>query len=266
MERIERYSSIRELFEQEVMPLGMLTGSTDPAIIEILGHSGFDFVAIDCEHGPIGREIANNLFRAAEANGLLGLARVADNNPLLISEMLDCGARGIVVPHINNAEDVQNAIIATKYSPYGPRGWCPNCRNAKYSISYWTKYSSIINENTCIIPLIESQKAIDNIDEIFLIPEIDVVFFGPGDLSHELGLVGQGLKSSQIVKAMERVIFAGKKANKKVIGFPFPIMDIESARLCLDKGFDAICFGMDFLLFYDTCRNISKSLKSINKQ
>jgi len=260
MEKIERYSSIQELYENEKIPLGMLTGTTDPVIIEILGYCGFDFVVIDNEHGGIESDLASHLFRAADASGLLPLVRVVSNDPILISKMLDAGARGIVVPHIETREEAQNALNAIRFPPEGPRGWCPSARIGKYSLGYWKKYSEIVNKTISIIPIIESARGVENIDEIVAVPEIEVVNFGPGDLSHELGVAGQGFESIEVQQAMNKVLSACKKANKKVMGFPFPKMTVEGAQYCLDKGFNGIIFGMDLLLFTELCSDIARSL------
>ncbi len=260
MEIVERYSSVREMLAGEPTPLGMLTASTDPAIIEILGNSGFDFVILDNEHSPIEPDLAAHLIRAAEASGLLAMVRVVANDPVLIMKFVDAGARGIVVPHVDTAEDVIRAVRALKFAPDGPRGWCPSCRAAKFSVDYWVRQSAAASATTSIIPLIESRAAVANIDEILAVPEVEIALFGPGDLSHEIGAAGQGMNSPELRKLLEKVLSSAKKAGKKVMGFPFPEMTPDSARACVDMGFDAICYGMDLLLFTELCLDVAGSL------
>ncbi len=259
MERIERYSTLGEVFEKQRVPLGMMTGSTDPAIIEIVGNSGFDFVILDNEHSPIEPELAGHLIRAAETSCVLPLVRVIQNDPYLISKMVDAGARGVVVPHINTADDVRKAVAALRFAPDGPRGWCPSAHTAKYSVAYWSRHSEGVSAGTSIIPLIESREAVKNIDEILAVPGVEIVLFGPGDLSHEMGVHLEGLRSAELQQAVEKVISAAKKANTKVIGFPFPEMTKVSAQSSLDMGFNAICYGLDLLLFTDLCLDIAGS-------
>lgn len=245
------YGSVREMFEKQPVPLGMLCGCIDPAIPEILGYCGFDFILFDNEHAPIEPANVAGLIRAAEISGLLPLVRTVENDRALISKMVDAGARGIVLTHVGSAAEVREAVDALRFAPVGSRGWCSSNRAAKFSVPYWSRYSAERTESIAIIPLIESMEGIDNIDEIFAVPEVECAFFGPGDLSHELGVHGEGIRSGLVQDAARKLIAAGKRANKKVIGYPFPEKTVEMARACLDMGFDAICYGSDLPHFAD---------------
>ena len=214
------------------------TGSTrnddridDPAIIEIVGNSGFDFVILDNEHSPIEPELAGHLIRAAETSCVLPLVRVIQNDPYLISKMVDAGARGVVVPHINTADDVRKAVAALRFAPDGPRGWCPSAHTAKYSVAYWSRHSEGVSAGTSIIPLIESREAVKNIDEILAVPGVEIVLFGPGDLSHEMGVHLEGLRSAELQQAVGKG-YLGRQESEH-----------ESDRLSLsrnDQGLGAI--------------------------
>lgn len=119
MESIERPSNFTELFQARKPPLGMMVGSTDPAVVEILGHSGFDFVVFDNERSPLDPRLVGHLVRAAEVSGFLPLARLVENDAALISGMLDAGVRGIILTHVESAADLQKAFRATRFAPQG---------------------------------------------------------------------------------------------------------------------------------------------------
>ena len=102
--------------------LGPFSKTSDPAIIETLGFSGFDFVILDLEHGPNSVETAQNLVRAAERSRILPIVRTEPHNNEQISRVLDVGAAGVQVPHITSAGDAREALSAAKFAPAGNRG------------------------------------------------------------------------------------------------------------------------------------------------
>ena len=89
---------------------GIFSKTSDPAFIEIMGRGGFDFVIIDLEHGPNSVETVQNLLRAAEVSGIFPVIRVKEDNASIIGEVLDIGACGIQVPHVNNAESAKEVV------------------------------------------------------------------------------------------------------------------------------------------------------------
>lgn len=250
-------AQFKDLFANGATPLGMMMGSTDPSFIEITGYSGFDFVVLDNEHSPIDPSLMGNLVRAAEVSGQVPLIRLVENDAALISRALDAGAKGIVITHAESAADMEKALTATRFAPYGSRGWCPSTHTGRYSIGYWSRNSDQVTADVEIIPLIESRKGVENIDEILSVPGIRSAFFGPGDLSHELGSPWKknaaGEPEGEIVDLMKIVIDACKRHDVKLIGFPFPEITYESAQRQVRDGFSAICFGMDYLIFSNFC-------------
>ncbi|HAJ33282.1 MAG TPA: hypothetical protein DCK79_07890 [Candidatus Atribacteria bacterium] len=106
---------------------------TDPAVVEIMGFAGFDFVIIDQEHGPISVQSAQDMIRAAESVGITPIVRVIKNEETSILRALDIGAQGIEIPQINNKQNAMKALKSVKYSPQGERGVCRYVRAADYS-------------------------------------------------------------------------------------------------------------------------------------
>ena len=155
------------------LPIGMLTASIDPAPVEIVGHAGFDFAVFDNEHCPITPELAIDMVHAAEAAGVLPLDRVVANDPVLISKILDSGVRGVVVPHIETADQVRQSLWAMQYPPHGPSGWDPATHASRYSYDNHARMSEALTE-----PIIGSPDGFDNVDDVLTVPEVDTVFFG----------------------------------------------------------------------------------------
>src|SRR5690554_335007 len=113
------------------LSIGPFSKCSDPAMIEIIGLAGFDFVIIDLEHGPNSFETAQNLVRAAVMHHITPIIRVNMNNESMISKALDIGAQGVQVPQINNEQSARNVINAARFSPSGNRGICRYVRAAE---------------------------------------------------------------------------------------------------------------------------------------
>jgi 4-hydroxy-2-oxoheptanedioate aldolase len=170
--------------------LGTFVQIPSPAIVELAGYAGFDFVIIDFEHGPLGIETATNMVRAADASNTSPVIRVAKNDPFLIGQALDIGAEGVMVPQITDYDAAVQAVRSTRYGPEGIRGTCPCVRSAKYAgtdASYFRR----ANEEVVTILLLEGKEAVDNISKLVTIPNIDVLMMGAWDLSSSLGIPGQ---------------------------------------------------------------------------
>jgi 4-hydroxy-2-oxoheptanedioate aldolase len=152
-------------------PLGVFISATDPATTELAGWAGYDFVLIDGEHSPLDRLAVLSHIRAAEAVGLVPIVRGLEKSGSFIQSMLDLGAAGVVLPKLETAEEARAAVAATRYAPHGTRGMCPANHDGQYNIA-----------------IIETRKAVENIDEIVAVEGMDLIHFGPGDLSADMGL------------------------------------------------------------------------------
>lgn len=229
---------------------------TDPAIVEICAHAGFDFCIIDMEHGPIGYEQAQNLIRAAEIHDLFPVIRVTENSETHILKALDIGAKGIQVPHINNKTDAERAVKATKFNPDGNRGMCRYVRSAKYSSRKKEDYFSKANRETSIIIQIEGLEGVSNLGEILTVDHVDVIFIGPYDLSQSLGVPGD-IHNQKVVKQMEKVV---KEATKQGVEVGTFVESPRDAKLWVDVGVKYISYSVDVGIFYDACQNIVQNL------
>ena len=235
--------------------LGTFVQIPSPAIVELAGYSGFDFVIVDFEHGPLGIETATNMVRAANACNTSPVIRVAKNDPFLIGQALDIGAEGIMVPQITNYDAAIEAIRSTRYGSEGNRGACPCVRSAKYAgtdASYFEK----ANEDVVTILLLEGKEAIDNISKLVTIANIDVLMMGVWDLSSSLGIPGQ-VDSPLVLEKIEIIM---KEAKARGINLGTLWLDSADAKKWAGRG-------IKFLPTVDTTMIIEhwrKTVENIN--
>jgi 4-hydroxy-2-oxoheptanedioate aldolase len=163
-----------------------------PAVVEMLGYTGFDWVLIDNEHGSITVDTAEDMIRAAELTGIAPIVRPVANRPDVIAPFLDRGAWGVQVPHVNTRAEAEAAVAACKYFPEGSRGIFSGGRPAEYGMSGTTQsYVTQANAETLVCLMLEEVEAIENIPEIVKVRGVDVLFIGSGDLSASMGFAGQ---------------------------------------------------------------------------
>lgn len=160
-----------------------------PAVAEIMVHAGFDWVAIDEEHGVINLETGMNIFNAMRDTDTLPMVRVQENDNLVIRRWLDAGAQGIIVPMVNTPQQAEAAVQSAKYPPQGKRGF-GFCRANYYGAEFDADVQET-NDDILLIAQIEHIEAIRNIDAILEVEGIDGAFVGPYDLSGSMGLTGQ---------------------------------------------------------------------------
>lgn len=193
--------------------VGILMGFSSPTFVEFCALAGFDFVMFDCEHGPMSVETVEHLVRAAEAAGITPLARVPINEESTILRFLDTGLMGIMVPHVETAADAEAAVRAMKYPPVGHRG-LGTVRSSDYGLrAPAADYVQAANEETLVITLVESQKGLENVEQIAAVPGVDVVHIGPSDLSMSMGYYGKP-DHPDVQAAIDRIVAATTAAGK----------------------------------------------------
>ena len=231
----------------------MKTG--DAAFVEIAGYSGFDFVILDMEHGPVSFENLQNLIRGALVSGTLPVVRTSDSGDISISRALDLGAFGVQIPQIQTADEVRACIRAAKYFPLGQRGVCRFVRSAGYSSVPRDEYFTRANDTMVILQL-EGKKALDNLDEILDVEGFDVIFIGPYDLSQSLGYPGQ-VSHPKVIKKMELIV--GNARQRGIVVGTFTDT-LTSAEMWKNAGVQYISYSVDVGIFMESCENLVKNL------
>jgi len=182
--------------------LGMFIGPPAPALVEMSGHAGCDFVIIDNEHGPSGIESTEHMLRAARGAGVIPIIRTYEAD---ILRVLDIGASAIQVPQVHTAEQARRIVAAAKYPPVGTRGAAFSTRAAGFGFFGGERHIADSNAGTAVIVMTETREALGNLDAILAVPGVDAVFFGPNDLSFSLGHPGQ-MGHPDVVAAIEHGI------------------------------------------------------------
>ena len=251
-------NNLKEVLKEGKNVFGPFMKFTDPAAVEIMGFAGFDFVIIDAEHGPISMQNAQNMIRAAEIANITPVIRVANNDEALILRALDIGAQGIEIPQINSKLQAIKAVRSVKYAPQGERGVCRYVRAANYSSINKFKYFKSANKETMIIAHIEGVEGINNLDGILSVPDIDVIFVGPYDLSQSLGIPGE-VNNPLVTEKMKEVVLKCRE-NKVAIGTFAD--DVETAKSWVSLGVQYMAFSVDVGILYEASKQIIKKFKN----
>ena len=199
----------------------------------MLSDAGFDFLLFDTQHSPVETKQLYPSIQAMRGKDTAPIVRVSANRAELICFALDAGARGIIVPMVNTKEEAEAMVRACKYSPLGDRSNA-GMRGEWGEVKDYRDYLDTVNNDLVIIPMIETQQAIDNIDEILNVTGLDVLLVGPSDLSIELN-VPLDYPSDTYQKGLD-IIAAACKKHGVVPGMYFipPGMD---PNFYVDKGF-----------------------------
>jgi 4-hydroxy-2-oxoheptanedioate aldolase len=192
--------------------LGVFVRYPDASFVEVVGYQGWDFCVFDAEHGTIEPRDCENMVRAAELRGMTPLVRVTTNFAPVILRYLDSGAQGLHVPWINTAAEAERAVGSVKYYPMGIRGLA-GVRAAEYGQrGTFGEYVEKANAETLVSIHIETIEAVNNLPEIVKVPGIDIIFIGPTDLSHSLGVPGQ-VQHPSVVEAIDRIVQVTKNSD-----------------------------------------------------
>ena len=199
-----------------------------PQIVEMVGHLGFDWVLIDLEHGTIDLETAELMIMAAEVSGLTPVARPRSNRKSDISSIMDRGAAGVQVPHVNTADDARRAVQAVKFGGGADRGLAQGTRPDNYGLSgSMDQFVAFSNEQTLVCVQLEQEAAIANVDEILAVDGVDVFFIGPSDLSQSMGYPGN--PGAEPVKIAIEETLAKISAAGRTPGLPASADSVEAA-------------------------------------
>ena len=224
--------------------VGTFVKTPSPIVVEVLGMTGLDCVCLDAEHAPFDRIAIDGCAMAARAAAMPMLVRVATATPEHILNALDCGATGVVAPHVRSAAEAEAFVKACRYG-HGGRGYAGSSRAADYTTRSMAQHLEVSAAQTVAIAQIEDPEAIDTIDTIAAVEGIDALFVGRVDLTVAYGAKSQD--DPQVIAAVERVCDAGRRHKRPVGMFLARIGDVP---LWAEKGASLFLLGSDhgFLL------------------
>jgi 2-keto-3-deoxy-L-rhamnonate aldolase RhmA len=201
---------------------------------EIFGDLGYDFVVIDEEHAPFDRRAIDDALVAARAAGIAGLVRVASGTPSNLLSVLDCGAVGVLVPHVATVERAREVAAACRYRG-GRRGFSNSPRAGRYGGLTLTQHIEHGDAITTVIAQIEDPSALSDVEAIARVDGIDALFVGRGDLAAAMG--ESSAEAPAVRAAAERIAAAARAANKPVLFFVGNLADASAMRAIGGSGF-----------------------------
>lgn len=230
----------------------------EPALVEMIGYAGLDFVLIDTEHAPNTMEQVGSMIRAADVAKTTSVVRVTTNSPELILRALDVGAGGVLVPQVNTAAEAAAAVRAARYAPQGERGLAGIVRAARYGFAPFADYVEWANRETFLLTQVEHVDAVKNLDSILAVDGLDGVFVGPADLSQSMGCMGK-FDDPEFRRTIHTVIEKTRRTDKWAGIFCFDARDAEYWRAA---GAQFITIGADSMLFASALRQLKKDLEN----
>ena len=187
--------------------VGTFLSLGSPALAELAAECGFDWVLLDLEHGCEGEWALPNQLRALRGSGTLGIVRVGAAGADLISRVLDWGADGIMVPHVNSVNEARQVVENLRYPPRGRRGVSRTVRAMGYGLRPMVEGA----KEPVFLAQIETLEAVENAEAIAAVDGVSALFVGPADLTHDLRSRGMEDRFDQ---ALDQVVLAAQAQGK----------------------------------------------------
>ncbi len=232
-----------------------------PNIAMIAASCGFDAIYIDLEHNPTALETAAAICVAALGMGITPIARVTSHDPHDATRILDCGAQGVMVPHIQNAAEARAVVQACRFAPHGHRSAAGTTPALGYAPLPQPEINRRLNENTLLMAMLETPEAIENVREIAAVDGIDTLHIGSTDLSTEMGIPGD-YKHPRMRAAFEAVAQAAR-ANGKSMGVGGVREDLEFQSWLLQLGVRYLTGGSDVGYILSAGRRDVRQLRDV---
>ena len=249
--------NLKEKLTNNKLTIGSWITIGNPSIVEIMATAGFEWLTIDMEHSVITLDIAQTLISTIQGKNMKALVRVGENNDLLIKQVMDAGADGIIVPMVCSKSDAEKAVSAVQYPMKGKRG-VGLARAQNYGIGF-NEYGDWLKNESVIIAQIEHKSAVDNLRDIVNVDGIDGIIIGPYDLSGSLGMPGdfenQNFKDS--IYQIETYCIK----NNIPLGIHVINPDHDECLKRITEGYTFIAFSLDFYFLGDKSRNEMKLIK-----
>jgi 4-hydroxy-2-oxoheptanedioate aldolase len=223
---------------------------------ETMAHQGWDSLTIDLQHGIVDYLSTVSMLQAISTTDVTPLVRVAWLDPGIIMKVLDAGAYGVICPMINDAGDAEALVAACRYPPQGQRSFGP-IRALLYA---GADYPSHANEAVVVLAMIETAKALANLDEILAVPHLDGVYVGPADLSNALGYPPSfDTEERPVVEAIDMIL-----AKTKERGLVAGIHNGSTAAALrrAEKGFRFVTVGSDARLMAAGAKEVVNTMRA----
>jgi 2-dehydro-3-deoxyglucarate aldolase len=257
MNRLKKIIEIRLALSTNQASIGSWIQIPNSSTAEIMGQAGYDWVAIDLEHGSIDIHQLPDLFRSLELGGTLPLVRLAQGHTKDCKQALDAGAGGLIIPNVESAAQLSHIREICCWPPTGKRG--VGFSRANLFGKNFDEYK-IEAQAPLLVAMIENIKAVENLDEIVEVSGLDAVLVGPYDLSASMGITGK-FESAQFFSAMDQIKLT---CIKKRVPFGIHVVDPDPSILTkkITEGFQFIAYSLDSVFFRYASQNPLKPDKN----
>jgi 2-keto-3-deoxy-L-rhamnonate aldolase RhmA len=228
--------------------------------VAIARAAGFDALYVDMEHSSTSFEDASQMCLAACLAGVVPLVRVPSHEHYDINRALDGGAAGIIIPHVDTADEARACVAACKFPPVGKRSVAGSAAVIGYASVPAAEMSRVLNANIMVIPMLETPTAIANADEIAAVEGIDMLLIGTNDLMSEMGIPGK--LDDPKVRAAYATVAAACKKHRRYLG----IGGIKGGEILEDlraMGAQFLLARADEAMLLDAAREETKMLRGI---
>ena len=232
--------------------LGSWIQTSSPTVAGLVASQGFDWIAVDAEHGESDLNNIPILMEVIATHGCFPMVRLPSSDAIWIRRCLDAGAGGLIIPTVNSVEQAQHIIQHAKYPPIGARGFGFSAANG-YGQNF-ADYTSSANDETIIIAQIEHVDSVNKAEQIASINGIDGLMIGPYDLSGSMGLVGKP-SHPEVIQCARKVLDACIKTGKSP-GFHVVNLDSNEASSRIMEGYKFVALGIDTLFIREGARSI----------
>ena len=234
-----RENTIRSIWTKGGAVINGWLGIPSGVSAENMAQAGWDSLTVDLQHGLVDYQTAVTMFQAITTTPTMPLARVPWLEPGIIMKLLDAGAFGIVCPMINTRAECEAFVGACRYAPRGYRSFGPVRATWYAGADYWQH----ANDEVITMAMIETRKALDNLDEILSVPGLDALYIGPADLGLSLGSTPSAIPTDQVVLDAIKTILAAAKRHGIRPGIHTGSTDM--AKQMISLGFQFVTLQAD---------------------
>lgn len=247
MNRLTALQQIRDRLRNDGHSIGSWMQIPHPSVAEIMGQAGYDWVAVDLEHGAIGVHQLPDIFRALELGGTLPLVRLAHGHPKDCKLALDAGAGGVIVPMVETAAQLIQVRDACRWPPAGTRGVGFSRANlfGKHFDAYREEAQAPL-----LVAMIEHTRAAENLEEILSVEGLDAILIGPYDLSASMGLTAK-FEAPEFISVMERIRTLCSQHHIPC-GVHVVMPDADALKQRIEEGYRFIAYSIDAVFLNQT--------------
>lgn len=218
---------------------------------QILAEAGFDVVMVDMEHAPGDIQTLITQIQSMQGFPTVPFVRAPWNDFVQIKKILDAGTYGLLVPYVNSKEEAEEAVRAVKYPQKGIRGVAGSPRAAHFG-NKSIEYYKTADEEIVLMTAVETEEAVENLDEILSVPEIDGIFIGPADLATNLGYLSDASqpKVQEAIRTIEEKVGASEKFLATIA------KDWDDAKAKFERGYNLLLMMSDTVTLGKVARGL----------